>query len=168
MGRQEERASRMDLRPYREADFDAIYALDVLCFAPRFRFSKSLMRRVVGTRHAVVIVACEPDDTGAERLAGFCAASLERSGAFRVGYIATLDVAPASRGRGVGRSLLRAVEGRLAQSDGARVRLHVFTGNLPAIRLYASAGYALAGREPDFYGVGYDALVYEKPLLPLG
>ena len=155
----------ISLRPYRSDDFKTIYALDRVCFGPRFRFSVTMMRKVVGARQAALQVACETDETGNETIVGFCAASPERRGRIQVGYIATLDVAPASRGRGIGRTLLLAAERDLAQKGAAEMRLHVFAGNAAAIRLYEAMAYALLRREPNFYGLGADALEYRKPLL---
>ena len=55
--------------------------------------------------------------------------------------IYTFTVSPRRRGRGVGREML-AYAVRCAEEQGARaLRLDVYEGNLPAIRLYESAGF---------------------------
>jgi ribosomal-protein-alanine N-acetyltransferase len=53
-------------------------------------------------------------------------------------WIATIGVAPESRGRGIGRDLLRACEARMVQP---RLRLSVSASNQVAIRLYEREGY---------------------------
>ena len=55
------------LREYRAGDLDALYALDVACFAAEFRFSRRAMRRFVEARGAVTLLA-----EAAGELAGFC------------------------------------------------------------------------------------------------
>ena len=155
---------RYFLRPYRSDDFQAIYALDGMCFGPRFRFSKATMRNVTGDRQALLRVACDVAPTGGEVIVGFCAATVENRGVLRVGYITTLGVAPASQGRGIGRALLAAAERDLAGKGLREVQLHVFAGNRAAIGLYEATGYVLLHREANFYGVGDDALAYGKTL----
>ena len=153
----------MVLRAYREEDFEAVYALDRVCFRPRFRFSRAMMRRVVGAPGAVVLLAWE-----GEALVGFCAAEVEREGEAVWGYLATLDVAPASRGRGIARELMRAVEEEVAGKGAEGMVLHVFVGNAAAVGLYEGIGYERVGREVGFYGRGFDAWVYRKALVRLG
>ena len=154
----------MVLRGYREEDFEAIYALDQVCFGPRFRFSRSMMRRVVRAAGAVVLLAWEERVDGVEDLAGFCAVEVTRDRERAWGYVATLDVAPASRGRGVGRGLMRAVEEAVSEAGGTVMMLHVFAGNAAAVGLYEGLGYERVGREIGFYGRGFDAWVYRKEL----
>ena len=58
----------------------------------------------------------------------------------------TLAVHPRWMGRGVARELLEYAE-RLAARKGAKaIRLDTFQNNLPAIALYRSCGFALAGK----------------------
>ncbi len=155
----------MYLRPYQSSDLDAILALDRVCFAPRFRFSRAMMRRVVGATGAVVLLACDLGPDGAELLLGFCAVQMEEaSGGRRLGYVSTLDVAPESRGRGVGQVLMRAVQDEVVLAGGECMLLHVFVENLPAVTLYEGLGYARVSRQGGFYGDGLDAWVYRKDL----
>ncbi len=157
---------RMYLRAYRTTDFEALYALDVVCFASQFRFSRKMMRAVTQSRDAIVRLACEEDQSGQERLLGFGVMNVEHSRVPRQGYVATLDVAPESRGKGVGRFLMLALESAAAAGGVRRVFLHVFSENLVAIRLYRQLGYRELARLTDFYGVGLDALAFQKQLLP--
>lgn len=71
----------------------------------------------------------------------------------------TLAVDPAAQRRGIGRGLVR--EFVLAsQAKGAgHLFLEVASDNLPAQALYAALGWQQAGRRPDYYAPGLDALI---------
>ena len=60
------------LREYRDGDIEAMYALDVACFEPVFRFSRRAMRRFAEARGAVTVLAEVEAD-----LAGFCIVQME-------------------------------------------------------------------------------------------
>lgn len=145
----------MYLRDYNEADFEAVYRLDWACFAPRFRFSRAMMRRVVSSPGAVLLVSCE-----AEVLAGFVAVEVQGER----GYVATLDVSPDWRRAGIGRALMLAAEERAGASGAELMTLHVSVENGAAVRLYEGLGYVRVGVERGFYGAGWDGWVYRKEL----
>lgn len=149
----------MLLRSYRTGDLDTLYALDVVCFEPPFRFSRGAMRRFAEAKRARVIIA---DDDG--HVAGFVILHLEDSGTDRIGYIVTLDVSPEYRRRGIARTLMEEAE-RQARDEGcAALVLHVFTANDPAIQFYAFNGFVRSHRDEDFYGTGRDAWLFRKVL----
>lgn len=153
----------MYLRPYEESDFEAIYALDVLCFTSRFRFSRTMMKEVVTARDGLVLLACEHGQEE-ESLFGFCAGIFEQAEGERICYISTLDVSPEHRGKGVGRTLLRSLELQAGQAGATWMALHVHIANDNAVRLYTAMGYSRLRRERGFYGAGFDAWVYSKAI----
>ena len=59
--------------------------------------------------------------------------------------IYTFTVHPRWRGRGVGRAMLEFASRYAAEQGAKALRLDVYEGNLPAIRLYESAGFRYAG-----------------------
>lgn len=69
-------------------------------------------------------------------------------------------VLPESRGRGVGRALLRGIEARARERGAAKITLEVRRGNARARRLYASEGFAWSGEADE---IGPD-LFYVKRL----
>ena len=150
------------LRSYRADDLDAMYALDVVCFERPFRFTRGAMRRYAEAKKARVIIAEEGDV-----LAGFVILHVEQDEEGRIGYVVTLDVEPALRRRGVAGSLMGEVEKLARSAECTAMVLHVFTGNDAAIRFYARAGFARLHRAEGFYGLGVDAWVYHKRLLPI-
>jgi ribosomal-protein-alanine N-acetyltransferase len=144
------------LRDYRPGDWEAMYALDLVCFEPVFQFSRRAMRGFAEEPGAVTLLA-EVDD----ELAGFCIAHLEEN----TGYVVTLDVAPAWRRRGIARLLMEEVEARVRAEGGIGMALHVYVGNVGAMQFYEGLGYGRVSSARGFYGRGMDALVYRKKLL---
>jgi len=77
--------------------------------------------------------------------------------------ILTLAVAPAARGRGLGRALLEAAITK-AKAKGATVLFLEVGGDNPhALALYAGLGFAQVGMRKGYYA-GKDALVLRLPL----
>ncbi len=149
----------MHFRPYKPADFTALYAVEELCFQPPFRFSRAYMRRLTQSPHAATWIAEE----GAELL-GF--AIVEWSEDAHAAYIETLEVTPNGRGQGIGAELLRRVEDSAGAAGAASIWLHVDQENAVAIRLYESRGYTRQGREEHYYARHRAAFIYAKPLAP--
>jgi len=74
-------------------------------------------------------------------------------------------VAPEARGRGLGAALLAAVEGWARETGYVLIGLGVTTTNEPAIRLYASRGYADIGeRHPLREGTDLMIQIMGRPL----
>ena len=148
-----QKQSGIVLRGYRPGDWKGMYALDLVCFEPPFRFSEREMRRFAEARGAICVLA-EAD----EELAGFCIAHLEGPWA----YVVTLDVAPEWRRRGLAARLMADVEEQARAGGAGGLGLHVYNGNAGAIRFYERIGYSRVGMAEGFYGRGLDALVYRK------
>ena len=104
------------------------------------------------------------DDAGSETFGYACygPVSMTRS-SWDLYWIA---VHPASQGRGVGRTLLVAVEGDVRARGGTQ--LWVETAGRPAYEptreFYRRSGYALAAELPDFYAPGDAKIVFVKRL----
>lgn len=146
----------MEFRGYRPEDLDALYALDVACFAAAFRFSRALMKRFAEAKKARVVIA---EENG---LAGFNIIHVERWGGEKVGYVMTLDVAPAWRRQGLAAELMQRGETLAVASGCESMALHVAVENEAAIRFYERVGYERLGRDIGFYGDAGDAWVYRK------
>ncbi|HEX3436720.1 MAG TPA: GNAT family N-acetyltransferase, partial [Pseudacidobacterium sp.] len=66
--------------------------------------------------------------------------------------------------RGIGRTLLEAVEEHLCSSVVRSIRLEVAVDNLGAQNFYKRMGYGVAGRIPGYYAGFLDAFVMTKPI----
>jgi ribosomal-protein-alanine N-acetyltransferase len=77
--------------------------------------------------------------------------------------ILTLAVAPAARGRGLGRALLQAAIIRTQELGAKTLFLEVGADNPHALALYAGLGFAKVGMRKGYYS-GKDALVLRLPL----
>lgn len=148
------------LRDYRPSDANAMYALDLECFEPPFRFTSRAMRQFAEEPHAIVVLAEATRKNTPPKLAGFTIAHLEG----RTAYIVTLDVAPLFRRRGLARRLMEETESRARAAGAQEIALHVFTGNAGAIAFYEELGYSRMRMAENFYARAAHALVYRKKL----
>jgi ribosomal-protein-alanine N-acetyltransferase len=149
----------MHYRLYREDDFFQLYAIELACFEPPFRFSRQMMRRLVADPASATWIAEEH-----EQMAGFAIIYWAQAPEQPLAYIQTLEVAPEQRNRGIAHELLRRAENS-ARSAGAHVIwLHVAESNTPARRLYEAHGFSQQGREDNYYAKGIPALLYAKPI----
>jgi ribosomal-protein-alanine N-acetyltransferase len=134
-------------------------ALDDVCFAAPFRFSRASMKSFAEAKNACVVVA----ESG-EGLAGFCILHVERSRRRTVGYVVTLDVAPGFRRQGLATELMQAVERMAVADECSAMLLHVYAENAAAISFYERLGFATLHTVEAFYGDGLDALAMHKAL----
>lgn len=118
-----------------------------------------MMRRFAEAKNALSVIA----ERG-KAIAGFCIAHVERAHGEQVGYIVTLDVAPAERRRGLAARMMHEIESQARAAGCAAMALHVSVENSGAVRFYERMGYALWRLAPGFYGRERDAMVYRKML----
>jgi ribosomal-protein-alanine N-acetyltransferase len=154
-------SGEISLRDYRVLDIEAMFRLDVACFAPEFRFDRASMRAFAEERGAIALVA----ETTDGELVGFVIVHVERGAAGRRGYLVTLDVAEEWRRKGLAGRLMREAEARTVAAGARWMELHVFIGNEAAIRFYERLGYERVAMRRRFYGAdGLDAFVYRKEI----
>ena len=149
----------MNYRLYQPGDFAALYAVEELCFEPPFRFSRAYMRGLVRSEESATWIAEEDGE-----LIGFAIVEWALSEERQTAYIATIEVRPGRREKGIGGELLRRVEGSAKRAGAADIWLHVDAENAAAIRLYEAHEYVRQGREEHFYARHRAALVYAKGL----
>lgn len=135
-------------------DLDALYALEVVCFAER-RFTRDHLLYILKNPRAATFVY-EVDG----RVAGALMLHDER-GTVR---ILSVGVHPSHRRQGVGMRLMEVAED-LARRFGARdVLLEVSTRNPDAVAFYEALGYETAEVLPAYYSWGDDAYAMRKPV----
>lgn len=145
-------------RPIREADLDAIVAIERASFSDPW--SRESFRSMCAHPHAITRV-------------------IERDGVV-VGYtiawmigdeaeLANLAVAPAARRAGIGRALLDDLLAEVEARGGATIHLEVRAGNAGAQALYASRGFVAQGRRRLYYqSPEEDAVVMRRERSPDG
>lgn len=146
-------------RMYEPGDFDALYALEEVCFQPPLRFSRAYMRKLTRGPESATWIA---ESNG--ELVGFAIVEWSRDSGRGTAYISTIEVSPGRRGEGIGAELLRRIEGAAGATGAESIWLHVDAGNAVAIRLYERAGYRRQGREENFYAHNRAAFLYAKSL----
>jgi [ribosomal protein S18]-alanine N-acetyltransferase len=142
------------LRDYSPRDLERLCVLDRQCFPAKIAYPPETMREAIEEKGAFSIVA--EDQSGS--IAAFVVAGRASP---RVGHIATIDVAPTARRRGLGTRLMQAAEARLTGLGVRKIRLETATSNV-ARRLFAQLGYKRIGKIERYYQDGSDAWVMEK------
>jgi ribosomal protein S18 acetylase RimI-like enzyme len=139
--------SPVTVRVAQPADIPAITQLDAFSTSPPRDIHRDLEKYFGSTDPTLhernVILLAELSD----QIVGKAELVLPPQGAPPVGYIRRVVVRPDYRGYGIGRRVVQAAL-RLAADAGMQfVDLHVWEGNIPAIRLYESLGFKEQHRE---------------------
>lgn len=152
----------MRVRPARAADLPAVAQVFRACFTDSYAgVVPSSVRRAMTPQRALNLWEAALADAGNTLVADDDAAGVV--GVTRVGgpgpegtgEVASLYVAPAAQGQGIGQALMTAALERLRELGAHRAQLWVFATNPGAQRLYQKLGYRADGRtrvEPA-YGV---------------
>ena len=133
----------MTLRAATPADLAAIMKLERASF-PTDAWSEAMMREELTSPHGWYVV-----DEEAGRLVGY--AGLRAVKSATDADIQTIAIAEGARGRGRGRTMLRALLAEAARRGAAHVFLEVRDDNPVAQALYVSEGFAEIGRKPRYY-----------------
>ncbi len=78
-----------------------------------------------------------------------------------------LTIGVTARRRGLGTALMRAAIEKAKTMGAAVLHLEAAAGNIAAQEFYKSLGFAAAGRRPNYYANGDDAVLLSLPLDPL-
>ena len=139
----------------RVEDAEAMYDLDRVCFPSDFRFAQRTFYSLLRRRGMISLVAQGPEKT----LAGFIIAEPILA---RATCIATIDIRPAERRKGLGTRLLRNAMSQAAKKHLFQSYLQVYVDNLGAIAFYKALGYEVIKMLPSFYGPQKDGLLMYK------
>lgn len=149
------------IRRYAPDDFETLYAIDQLCYAPQIAYSRADLRRYLELLAAECWVAEATTARRAPRaIAGFLVATSHGSR----GHILTIDVLEKFRRAGAGTSLLRRAEAEIEKRDGREIWLETAADNDAAIAFWKNRGYIARGRLPHYYPNGVDAFAMSKML----
>ncbi len=152
--------SGLILRPYQPSDFEALLAIDQVCFPKTIAYGRREMRSYLQSEGSRCVVAEIPGQTNPKMIAGFILT--ERSSEFA--HIITLDVLEPYRRQSVGSLLLQAAEREASASGVAIMYLETATTNKAAIALWKKHGYRETGTIENYYGRGQSAFEMLKSL----
>ena len=152
--------SGLILRPYQPSDFEALLAIDQVCFPKTIAYGRREMKSYLQSEGSQCIVAEIPSQTNPQTIAGFILT--ERSNEFA--HIITLDVLEPHRRRSVGSKLLGAAEREASATGAAIMYLETATMNKAAIALWKKHGYRESGTIGNYYGRGQNAFEMLKSL----
>jgi [ribosomal protein S18]-alanine N-acetyltransferase len=152
------------LREYRPADFEELYQLDQICYAPGIAYSRRMMREYLELPGALCLVAAEEADVAANaaagKIIGFILAEFEATEA----HIITLDVSPEAQRRKIGTQLYIAMEEELARRGVREMLLETATDNAAGVAFWQRHGYRTAGVIRNYYLRGKHAYAMWKEI----
>ena len=150
------------LRLYREIDFETLYAIDQICYAPGIAYTRPELRWYLRLPGAECVVAERRanETTRRSRIAGFIVTTCRMIH----GHIITIDVVEMFRRSGIGSTLLRRAESRIKKRGIAEVWLETATNNDAAIAFWKKHGYRNRGLLPNYYPGGLAAFVMSKTI----
>jgi [ribosomal protein S18]-alanine N-acetyltransferase len=150
------------LREYQPADFEALFQLDQICYAPGIAYSRRMMREYLALPGVACLVAeAEANaDAGAaaNKITGFILAESEAAEA----HIITLDVSPEARREKIGTQLYIAMEKNLARRGVREIFLETATDNDAGVAFWRHHGYRTAGVIRNYYLRGKHAYAMSK------
>jgi [ribosomal protein S18]-alanine N-acetyltransferase len=138
------------------SDLAAFVELEQACFAVPWS-EESLRHDLEDHPEAFYLAACAPDGA-VIGYAAFWRAAGE-------GMVTNVAVAPAWRGKGVGRKLLASLMNQATRENLSSLTLEVRVSNGPAINLYESAGFIAIGIRRGYYEDNHeDAIIMLKEI----
>ena len=135
------------------SDLEALYALEVSCFAER-RFTREHLMYILRNPRASTFVFEDGRVLGSIMLH-------DDGGVLRV---LSVGVDPSARRQGIGRRLMALAEGMAQKFGSKEIRLEVSTKNDGAIAFYKALGYTITGTIRRYYSWGEDAHSLRKPI----
>ena len=153
--------SELILRSYQPSDFEALLAIDQVCFPKTIAYGRREMKSYLQSAGSHCIVAEIPDTAISRMIAGFILT--EREG--DLAHIITLDVLEPYRRQSVASLLLHAAEQEAASHGVTSVYLETATTNKPAIALWKKHGYRELATIENYYASGLDAFQMDKDLV---
>jgi [ribosomal protein S18]-alanine N-acetyltransferase len=145
---------------FERSDFDDLYAIEEVCFQPPHRFTRRYLRDLIASPESATWIAEEKG-----RIIGFAILEWIQQAKGVNAYVATIEVLPEWRRRGIGAELLRRLEGSANAERAVAIWLHVDAENTDAIHLYEHCGYRNTGRADHYYARNRPAAIYAKRLL---
>ena len=124
---------------------DRLYEIEKECFEGE-AFTKRQIAQLLTDYNSLSLVARQND-----QIVGFIIGTISTERRSLTGHILTIDVSPVHREKGIGSTLLQAVE-KLFREKGATVcHLEAREDNTAALKLYKMLGYRKVGKLENYY-----------------
>jgi ribosomal protein S18 acetylase RimI-like enzyme len=149
------------LRPYQPSDFEALHAIDHVCFPKTIAYGRREMKSYLQMEGSRCIVAEIPGPETSGTIAGFILT--ERNA--EIAHIITLDVWESYRRQSIGSLLLEMAEQEAISRGVASMYLETATTNKAAIALWEKHGYRGTATIENYYGRGQSAFEMQKELV---
>jgi [ribosomal protein S18]-alanine N-acetyltransferase len=146
----------MQLREFRQTDFETLYRIDHACFPPGVSYSRGELAAFIRHPSAATWIAEENNE-----IIGFLIADREEKGA---AHIVTIDVVEGRRRSGVGKALMDEVEAWAKRGGLRLIHLETAESNDGAQAFYQARGYRKLQTIEDYYADGEAAWVMVKSL----
>jgi ribosomal protein S18 acetylase RimI-like enzyme len=129
----------VDIRPFREADEEAVIALwkNVFAYDAPHNDPAQIIRHKVAVQRELFLVALVEGALAGTVMGGYDG---------HRGWVYSLAVSPAFRRRGIGTALVRHLERELAARGCPKVNLQVLASNAATVAFYQKLGYAVEER----------------------
>ena len=150
-------ALRLRLRDYTPTDLPRLSEIDRECFPPEIACAVNQLRTMMRGGAGFALVA----EVEHEGIVGFVIASKLEP---KLGHIVSLDVLSRFRRQGIGTSLMRAAEERLACLGAEGLRLETPEYSRGAQELYRKLGFRRVVFIERYYSNASGGWVMEKPL----
>jgi [ribosomal protein S18]-alanine N-acetyltransferase len=145
------------VRRYDPADLQGLHDVELACFPPHERYPKFFFAQANEIMRPGLAVAAT--DSGA--IVGYLLCSTQTVEP-PTGWVVSLAVVPAYRGKAVGRALLRYGEDLLREAGCAVALLSVDPQNGPALGLYRAEGWVEGRFEPHYFGPHEKRIIMAK------
>jgi ribosomal protein S18 acetylase RimI-like enzyme len=150
--------AELNIRPASSEDVDLLLAIERQCFRAHRFTRKDFQYHLKNPRSILAVAEVEGE------IAGYVAGIIYHGSRSRLGWLYSMAVLPAWRGRGFGSRLLKYFENEAAKAGSQAVVLEVRKTNRTAFSLYRKAGYEVSKKLLDYYAAGSDGLRMRKAL----
>jgi ribosomal-protein-alanine N-acetyltransferase len=127
-------------------DLDRLCEIEAECFKEE-AFTRTQMAQLLKDYNSISLVARVE-----HAIVGFVIGAIYVDRKALHAHIATIEVLPACRRRGIGQKLLEGIETIFRQKGVKTSALEVREDNVPAIALYRKLGYQTIGKLANYYG----------------
>ena len=144
----------MEIRDYKPADFEELYAIDHKSFPANIAYSQFELQFYLRSRKCRTFVAETPDE-----IVGFVVGCSEPR---KLGHIITIDVIPHRQRENIGSTLLAKIERWFWQRGAEAIYLETPVDDAGARGFYDKHGYFVFERLEGYYNDVLDAFLMMK------